>query len=165
MWLWIDVYENEIARVKPGQPVSFTISGTDPEGVGHAFVGEVTWVGTEVNDRTRTTRVRAELINASGRMRANQFGQAEIQVGTAHKVVVVPKAAVQRKDDVDVVFLPEAEQGARYRPQRVVSRPTDRDDVVEVTWGLKPGQRIVTKGSFLLKTEIMKGAIGAGCCQ
>src|SRR5262249_34970918 len=78
MWLWIDVYESDIAKVKPGQAVSFVISGSDPEGSGLASLGEVTWVGTEVNDRTRTTRVRAELGNPSGRLRANQFGQALI---------------------------------------------------------------------------------------
>lgn len=163
MWLWIDVYESDIAKVKPGQSLSFAISGTDPDGAGHAFVGEVTWVGTEVNSTTRTTRIRAELANASGRLRANQFGQAVIRVGSEHKAVVVPKDAVQRNKGADVVFLPEGE--ASYRPQRVVTRPTDRDDVLEVAWGLKPGQRVVTKGSFLLKTEIMKGAIGAGCCE
>jgi cobalt-zinc-cadmium efflux system membrane fusion protein len=163
MWLWVDVYESDIAKVKPGQAVSFSISGTDPEGAGHAFDGKVTWVGTEVNPTTRTTRIRAELANANGRLRANQFGQAVIQVGAEHKAVVVPKRAVQKNEGVDVVFLPEGE--GIYRPQRVVTRPTDRDDVLEVAWGLKPGQRVVTKGSFLLKTEIMKGAIGAGCCE
>jgi cobalt-zinc-cadmium efflux system membrane fusion protein len=164
MWLWVDVYESDIAKVAPGQAASFTISGTDPAGEGLAFVGVVTWVGTEVNPTTRTTRIRAELANPNGRLRANQFGQAEIQVGKEHKATVVPKAAVQRKDDVDLVFLPDDEPGS-FRAQRVVTRPTDRNDVVEVAWGLKPGQRVVTKGAFLLKTEIMKGAIGAGCCE
>jgi cobalt-zinc-cadmium efflux system membrane fusion protein len=164
MWLWIDVYESDIAKVSPRQPITFTISGTDPEDTGHAFLGEVTWVGTEVNDKTRTTRVRAELINPSGRLRANQFGQAVIQVAREHQAVVVPKEAVQRRDNVDLVFLPQDEPG-HYRAQRVVTRPTDRSDVVEIVWGVKPGQRVVSRGAFLLKTEIMKGAIGAGCCE
>jgi len=163
MWLWIDLYESDVARVAPGQPVSFTISGGDAGGEGFVSLGEVTWIGTEVNQTTRTTRVRAELANPNGRLRANQFGQAEIQVGKEHKAVVVPKEAVQRKDNVDLVFLPA--EANSYRPQRVTTRPTDRPDFIEVTWGLKPGQRVVTTGAFLLKTEIMKGAIGAGCCD
>jgi cobalt-zinc-cadmium efflux system membrane fusion protein len=170
MWLWVDVYESDIAAVAPGQPVVFTISGMDPagasqgQGQGPAFAGRVTWVGTEVNPTTRTIRVRAELANPGGRLRANQFGQAEIEVGKAHRAVVVPRQAVQRKDNVDLVFLPEG-GAASFRPQRVVTRPADRGDVIEVAWGLKPGQRVVTRGAFLLKTEIMKGAIGAGCCE
>ncbi len=160
MWLWIDIYESDITSVKPGQKVTFVVSGNDSP----AFSGTVNWVGTEVSQQTRTTRIRAELANPEGRLRANQFGQAEIQVGDEHKAVIVPKAAVQRKDGVDLVFLPQ-EEGGVYRPQRVMAKPTDRGDVLEVAWGLKPGQRVVTKGAFLLKTEIMKGAIGAGCCE
>ncbi len=163
MWLWIDVYESDIAKVKPGQAVSFAVSGTDPQDAGHASPGQVTWVGTEVNGKTRTARIRAELIHPDGRLRANQFGQAEIQIGSEHTAVVVPKEAVQRKDNMDVVFIPAGE--GTYRPQRVTTKPTDRSDVLEVTWGLKPSQRVVTRGAFLLKTEIMKGAIGAGCCE
>lgn len=164
MWLWIDLYEQDIAKIAVGQPVSFTISGADPTGEELAFPGEVTWLSTEVNDKTRTTRVRAEITNPKGRLRANQFGQAAIQIGSEHKATVVPKAAIQRKDGTDLVFLPLEEPGT-YRAQRVVTRSTDRNDVVEVAWGLKPGERVVTKGGFLLKTEIMRGAIGAGCCE
>lgn len=162
MWLWIDVYESDIPAVKPGQAVSFAISGASPE-EGVAASGRVTWVGAEVNEQTRTTRVRAELANADGRLRANQFGEATIRVGSEHWAVVVPKEAVQRDDGVDVVFIPAGE--GVYRPQRVTTRPTDRTDVLEVTWGLKPGERVVSRGAFLLKTEILKGAIGAGCCE
>ena len=162
MWLWIDVYESDIAKVKPGQAVSFSVMGSDPE-QGYATVGQVTWVGSEVNEQTRTTRVRAELGNPNARLRSNQFGEATIPIGSEHKAVVVPKEAVQRKDNVDVVFIPEGE--GVYRPQRVTTKATDRNDVLEVTWGLKPGQKVVSKGAFLLKTEIMKGAIGAGCCD
>jgi len=162
MWLWVDVYESDIAHVKPGQKLTFSVSGDEAGG----FAGTVNWVGAEVNQQTRTTRVRAELANPDGRIRANQFGRAEIQVGEPHKAVVVPKSAVQRKDDVDVVFIPDDEGGGGvYRPQRVVTKPTDRGDVLEVAWGLRPGQRVVTRGAFLLKTELMKGAIGAGCCK
>ncbi len=159
MWLWIDVYESDIADVEVGQNVAFRVSGNDA-----TFTGAVNWIGTEVNPRTRTTRVRAEVANPKGKLRANQFGQAEIQVGDEHKAVIVPKAAVQRKDDFNVVFLPQ-EEGGVYRPQRIIAKPTDRGDVMEVAWGLEPGQRVVTKGAFLLKTEIMKGSIGAGCCE
>ena len=162
MWLWVDVYESDIANVKTGQAVTFTISGASTDAA-PAITGKVTWVGAEVNEQTRTTRVRAELANPDGRLRANLFGEATIQVEDEHKVMVVPKEAVQRKDKVDVVFIPAGP--STFRPQRVMTRPTDRNDVLEVTWGLKPGQVVVTKGSFLLKTEIMKGAIGAGCCK
>jgi len=162
VWIWIDIYENDVAKVKPGQAVSFAVMGNDPE-QGYATVGQVTWIGTEVNEQTRTTRVRAELGNPNARLRAHQFGEATIQIGSEHKAVVVPKEAVQRKDSVDVVFIPEGE--GVYRPQRVTTKATDRGDVLEVTWGLKPGQEVVSKGAFLLKTEIMKGAIGAGCCK
>jgi cobalt-zinc-cadmium efflux system membrane fusion protein len=155
MWLWIDVYETEIAAVAPGQVVSFTISGTR----GPVFEGKVTWMGTEVNPTTRTTRVRAELPNPQGRLRANQFGQATIQVEDEHDALVVPRAAVQNDGDADLVFL--AEPDGSFRPQRVLARPTEADDRIEIAWGLKSGQSVVTTRSFMLKAELFKERLGA----
>jgi cobalt-zinc-cadmium efflux system membrane fusion protein len=159
MWLWIDVYEADADRLSVGQRVMFHI----PASGGPEFEGKITWVGAEVDSTTRTARARAEIDNAGGRLRANQFGQATIEVSAPHDVLVVPKAAVQTYGAAAVVFLP-FETGV-YRPQRIVTRPSNRPDAIEVVWGLKPGDPVVTNGSFWLKTEIMKGEIGAGCCE
>jgi len=155
MWVWIDVYEQDIASVDTGQAVTFTISGTREP----VFVGKVTWIGTEVNATTRTARVRAEVANPGGRIRANQFGQARIQIEPEHDALVVPRAAVQDDGEVRMVFLLLSE--GVYRPQKVVTAATDRDDVVEVVRGLEPGQRVVTTRAYILKSELFRDRLGA----
>lgn len=164
MWLWIDLYEPDVPLIELGQTVTFQPS-TSARALAEAegFQGRITWVGSEVDERTRTTKVRAVLESTGGRLRANLFGQAKIQVEPEHDAVMIPKAALQRHEGADLVFLPIAP--GRYRPQRVQIRPTDRPETVEVTWGLEPGDEVVTEGGFLLKTEILRGAIGAGCCE
>ena len=161
MWLWIDVYESEISSVASGERVTFTISGAGSGEAAPSFSGKITWIGTEVDPTTRTTKVRAEVANANGRLRAHQFGRAEIQVGAEHDAVIVPREAVQRRNREDLVFIPEAD--GTYRPQLVRVSRIGRRNLVEVTSGLKAGQRVVTTGAFLLKTETMKDALGAGC--
>jgi cobalt-zinc-cadmium efflux system membrane fusion protein len=159
MWAWIDIDESQVTQVEHGQEVTFTITGTDAP----VFSGHIDWISPEVNPTTRTIRVRAELDNIGGRLRANQFGQAEISVGAEHDAVFVPRAAVQTFGAAHLVFLPDAD--GRFRPQRVVTRATEAPDEVEVSWGLKPGQTVVTTGSFLLKTEILKDEVGQSCCK
>lgn len=154
MWLWIDVYEADVASVAVGQPVSFTISGTERP----VFTGKVTSVGMEVNPVTRTTRVRADLANDGGPLRANQFGWARVRVEPEHEALVVPSAAIQDDGKIPRVFLPLPD-GASFRPQAVATRPTDRGDRVEVVGGLRAGQRVVTKGAFLLLSELNKDTI------
>ena len=155
MWVWIDVYEHDIVAVASGQPVTFTISGTEEP----VFAGKVTWVGTEVNATTRTARVRAEVANPGGRLRANQFGQARVQVEPEHDALVVPRAAVQDDGEIKMVFLPLSE--SVYRPRKVKIVPTERDDVVEVVQGLEPGQRVVTARAYILKSELFRDRLGA----
>ncbi|HEX3450835.1 MAG TPA: efflux RND transporter periplasmic adaptor subunit [Isosphaeraceae bacterium] len=154
MWAWIDVYETDIAQVAPGQAVTFTISGTDSP----VFTGRVELIGAAVNPATRTIRVRAELANTDGKLRAKQFGQAEIQVGAEHETVVVPKEAVQSDGQNDLVFLSRPD-GA-FRPQRVKTRLMESPAEIEIEWGLVPGQRLVTTGAFLLKSEMFKAIFG-----
>jgi cobalt-zinc-cadmium efflux system membrane fusion protein len=154
MWAWIDVYETEIGQVAPGRAVRFTISGTDTP----VFTGHVELIGAAVNPATRTVRVRAELANTGGKLRAKQFGQAEIQVGNEHEAVNVSKDAVQNDGEADHVLLLQPD-GA-FRPQRVKTRPAETPAEVEVEWGLEPGQRVVTTGAFLLKAELLKAIFG-----
>jgi cobalt-zinc-cadmium efflux system membrane fusion protein len=155
MWVWIDVYEADVIAVRPGQPVAFVISGTEQP----VFEGRVTWMGTEVSPMTRTTRVRAELPNPDGRLRANQFGRARIRVEESHEAVVVPRSAVQHLNGVDFVFV--ARGDGSYRPQRILTRRAEDDDPVEVAWGLETGLKVVTTRSYTLKSEMLRDRLGA----
>ncbi len=160
MWLWVDVYEANVPVVARDQLIRFRILGAD----GTEFAGTITWVGAEVDPITRTTKIRAELDNHDGLLRANQFGQATIQVGAEHRAIQIPRDALQSYDKTNLVFLP-MEPGV-YRPQRVVvSEEESQPGTVEIAWGLQPGDQVVTRGAFLLKTELMKDSLGAGCCE
>lgn len=112
--------------------------------------------------RTRTAMARVRLGNADGALRANMFGRAQITVGGIEGVVTVPRAAVQRANGVDVVFVRLS--GTQFTTRRVTTGARG-DAWVEITQGVAAGEEVVTVGSFLLKTETLKGSIGAGCCE
>jgi cobalt-zinc-cadmium efflux system membrane fusion protein len=76
--------------------------------------------------------------------------------------VAVPRAAVQRANGADVVFVRLTD--TLYETRRVETG-TRTDGWVEITRGVAAGEDVVTVGSFLLKTETLKGSIGAGCCE
>ncbi len=155
MWAWIDIYEADIESVEVGQPVYFTISGTEsPE-----FHGKVDWIDTALNPTTRTIRVRAEMENPTGRLRANEFGRARIQVGAERQALFVPRDSVQTLGDSQVVFRPISAD--RYAPVRVKTAEADDPDQIQVLTGLKAGQSVVSTGAFLLKSELKQEVVAS----
>jgi cobalt-zinc-cadmium efflux system membrane fusion protein len=158
MWALLDVYESEAREVRAGQPVVLRVDGLP----GEAFGGEITWVSTQVDPHTRTLRARAELDNSDGALRANMFAQAIVSVHDRHETLVVPETAVQWEGCCNVVFVKKSDM--LYEPRKV-HLGSATGTVYEVLSGLSSGEEVVTQGSFLLKTEILKGSIGAGCCE
>lgn len=148
MWVWIDIDVAGAARVRPGQQVHFTIEGSD-----ETFPGLVELLEFAVNPTTKTIRVRAGLENPRGRLRANMFGRGSIDLNEPHDMTVVPTEAVQSYRGDSIVFLPSADK-VTFRPQRVGLLPVEQPGTIEVEWGLKPGDKVVTTGSFLLKSEL-----------
>jgi cobalt-zinc-cadmium efflux system membrane fusion protein len=158
MWGIVDVSEQDAAVVELGQPVSLTVESVP----GKTYHGEVLWVSPEVDPRTRTVDVRAAVDNPDGKLRANQFAEAEIGIAADRNSVVVPRDALQRLDDVFVVFIRESE--GVYEP-RVVEVVRRSGDLVQLGGGVEPGEQVVSTGAFLLRTELKRDAIGAGCCE
>ncbi|MDP7111650.1 MAG: efflux RND transporter periplasmic adaptor subunit, partial [Myxococcota bacterium] len=101
MWALLDVPEWDAAVVRTGQPVEVQVDGV----VGQTFQGEVTWVASEVDPRTRTVTARAEIDNPDGLLRAGQFAHATVQLTLPHDGATVPLDAVQRVGDEEVVFV------------------------------------------------------------
>ncbi len=157
VWAMCDVPEADASRIALGQKVLvITNNGTKQAGE-----GKITWIASEVDPRTRTVTARAEIDNSAGRLRANQFATAKIFIKSKLAGVTIPRAAVQRVSDMEVVFV-RTNRGV-YEP-RVIQRHGD-GDLILVEGRLKAGDAVVTTGAVLLRTEIMPGSIGAGCCE
>jgi cobalt-zinc-cadmium efflux system membrane fusion protein len=156
--LWIEgqVRETNASRLHVGQQVEFT---SDGRSLGR-IPGEIIWISNFLNmqSRTATVRVRPTI---SGTLRAHQFGRLHLPEGPSEASILVPRDAVQWEGCCNVVFVQEAAD--RYRPQKV-EIATGEGDHYRVVSGLTPEARVVVGGSFLLKTELKKGSIGAGCC-
>jgi len=158
MWLMADLYERDLVHLRPGLPVFFTVDGMP----GAGFEGELTWISSQVDDRTRTVRVRADLPNRDGLLRANMFGIARIVLHDNEEVVTVPVDAVQTDGCCQLVFVKESD--TVFQPRKIMLG-TSENGVVEVLKGLDEGEVVASAGSFLMKTEILKANIGAGCCD
>jgi len=154
LWLVAQAPERDAVRVRTGSPAEVTLAALP----GQKLRGEVNWVGGEVDPHSRTVPVRIVLANEGGRLKPGMFatawiGTAGLATGEEEKVVAVPAVALQRMEGQWVVFLPHGEGRFEVRP---VERGRDLGDEVVVLSGLKPGERVVVEGAFVLRAEAQK---------
>jgi cobalt-zinc-cadmium efflux system membrane fusion protein len=160
MWAMVDLGEADLAVVATGQDATVTADGLP----GRTFAGRLTWISAQVDPRARTIKARVELDNGGGMLRAHMFGRARIDAGGSRTAITIPKEAVQWEGCCNVAFVRALPDGTLLQPRRLVLA-FDAGDRYEVAAGLSPGDAVVTKGSFILKNEILKNSVGAGCCE
>jgi cobalt-zinc-cadmium efflux system membrane fusion protein len=94
----------------------------------------------------------AELKNDDAHYKPGMFVWVDLPQGQTRSALAVPEAAVMRHENVAFVFVPEGD--GRYR--RVNIEPgIAGGGFVEVKKGLELGQRVVSRGAFLLKSELL----------
>jgi cobalt-zinc-cadmium efflux system membrane fusion protein len=169
VWLTLQVRQEDAkllcardaAKGTPGQPVRFLPGGADRE-----VRGEVVWISTAIDEKTRTVQVRVDLPNPDGQLRAGTFGAGRIILREEPNAVVVPAESVQWEGDCHVIFIRDkdydAPSGFKVFHTRTV-RPGARDGAnVEIIAGVLPGERVVTRGSGLMRSELLKNNLGEG---
>jgi cobalt-zinc-cadmium efflux system membrane fusion protein len=158
MWAILEVPESDAALVQPGQKVTLRLDAWKGE-AREATVGRV---AASVDPQTRTVRVRVDLPNSDRRLKAGLFLRATIHVADPRQSLLIPESALQHAEGHPIVFVKEGD--ALYVPVAVETGAAVRGEV-EIVDGLAPGSEVVTVGAFLLKTEVLKESIGAGCCE
>src|SRR5262245_45537675 len=102
MWLTLSVREDDAKYVSLGQTVLFRPNSSAHES---EIRGAVAWISTSADDQTRTIKVRVELPNADGRLRANTFGTGRIVLREEPKAIVVPTEAIHWDGSCHVAFV------------------------------------------------------------
>lgn len=153
LWAIADVPEKDIPQVKTGLPVEVKVSPY-PDDV---FKGIVTYIGDQIDPSTRTVRVHTEVDNSLGKLKPEMFATVFIITDVVSNVLAIPGEAVQTDGNKKIVFIDKGNGGFE---KREVSLGRQVDSFYQVIDGIKPGEKIVTKGSFLLKSEAQKGKLG-----
>lgn len=161
VWVIANVPEGQINALRVGTQAEIRSAAMGP----NVVAGRVTYIDTTLNEETRTGRVRVEIANPGERLKVGMFVEVGFQAGAAGddsgatNELVIPDEAVQRIGDRTVVFIPkEGEQG--HFEVREVELGAIVDAYRRVLSGLSLGERVVSKGSFTLKTQLMKGEMG-----
>jgi multidrug efflux pump subunit AcrA (membrane-fusion protein) len=116
-------------------------------------------VGDTLDPQTRTVPVRITVANPATRLRPGMFATALINGPKTRTAVFAPEDALQDINGMTVVFV--TPDGTNFRAQ-AVRLGTRTEGRAEITEGLKPGDRIVVNGAFMLKSELLKGTMGDG---
>jgi cobalt-zinc-cadmium efflux system membrane fusion protein len=148
VWVLADVDETMLAHVAVGQRVTVRVASLpDAE-----LPATITYIGDRVDPTTRRLTVRCVTANPSGKLRAEMFASVDLGATATRPTIVVPAAALQDLDGKTVVFVESAPGTFQARTVRVGA---ERDGQVAVLEGLADGVRVVTAGSFLLKSELV----------
>ena len=163
MWLTLNVPLEEAARLAMGQPVRF-----HPDGNHGEVSGSLVWISTAADPETRMVMVRAELPNPSGRLRDETFGTGQIILREEQDAIVVPNEAVNWEGCCHVIFVRDKgyfdrEDSPKVFHIRTVRLGAKTKKFTEIIAGVFPGEVVATKGSDVLRAELLKNNLGEGC--
>lgn len=158
-----EIPEVSLAQVRIGQPAAITIAAFPTR----RFRGAVELLRDQLNPETRTVRAVIHVGNATRALRPGMYASVWIDVGGAATRssgtagLLVPETAIVNDGVERIVFVEVAPRTYERRVVRVESltpegslRPAERD--VRIADGLRPGERVVTHGAFVLKSELTK---------
>jgi membrane fusion protein, heavy metal efflux system len=152
LWVNAEVPERYLSSLKVGRNVNITVQAYGAT----VFSGRITHIGDSLNPETRTVEVRCETRNADGRLKPEMYATVSFEVGEIHDTLLIPTAAVQDIEGQTAVFVRESDTQFRPRQIRIGRQAGDETQVLE---GLKPGELVVSNGSFLLKSELLKSQV------
>ena len=145
LWLEAAVPEAQAGAVATGQRVDARLAAF----TGEVFHGRVAAVLPEADSQTRTLRVRIELPNPGGRLKAGMFAQVALS-GPPREVLVIPSEAVIRTGKRALVYLVDGP--GRFHPVEV-SPGAELGDKLVIQGGLEAGQQVVASSQFLIDSE------------
>jgi len=153
LWVVAEVKERDIAAVHLDEKAAFTVLAYP----GETFRGTVVRIGNRVESASRTLDVRIAVRNEDGRLKPGMFADVEIATTAVKDALIIPDKALQSDEEGWMVFV--ALNSTKFE-KHSVKTGLEQHGRVQVLEGLKEGEKVVTEGSFILKSEMLKGELG-----
>ncbi len=126
------------------------------------FAGELISVDSEMLEETRTLPVRVEIHNGNSLLRPGMFAKIRLFLETAQNQTLLPTSAVMEDEESRFVFK-QIEPELFLRQPVVTGRKVGDKTIIQS--GVAAGDVIVVEGAFLLKSDVLREKMGAGCAD
>ena len=144
VWVLANVYENQLAYVHVGDPVSIKTDAY-PD----VFNGRISFMGAALDATSRTLQARIDTKNPAGRLKKDMYVTATVVAGKIDNALLVPDAAVLRDaENEPFVYVATGQDQFARRP---VKLGQSSDGKTQVVSGLQPGERVAGDGSLFLQ--------------
>ncbi len=149
VWVLFDLYESELAWVKEGNEIEYTVNSLP----GETFTGKISFIDPLINSQTRVASARVEVSNKDGRLKPEMFvsGIVKNKIGKVDsKEIVIPKSAVLWTGKRSVVYMKE---DSGFKMRQITLGPALGDAYIVVE-GLEIGEEIVSNGTFTIDAAV-----------
>jgi membrane fusion protein, heavy metal efflux system len=144
VWVLANVYENQLAYVHVGDPVTIKTDAY-PD----AFHGRISFMGAALDATSRTLQARIDTKNPEGRLKKDMYVTATVVAGKIDNALLVPDAAVLRDaENEPFVYVAAAQDQFARRPVKLGQSSEGKTQVIG---GLQPGERVAGDGSLFLQ--------------
>ncbi|MHB8790361.1 MAG: efflux RND transporter periplasmic adaptor subunit [Desulfobulbaceae bacterium] len=157
VWVMADVKEDDLTAAANAFGGAARV-----EALGRTFNGRLDTITGRISEKTRTAKARFSVDNSDGQLRPGMFVSVRLQLSGTGETLAVPKVAVLADEGRTFVF---THKEGDYWVRRPVTLGGRFDGMVEILSGLTEGQKIITDGSFLLKSDVLRSKMGAGCAD
>ena len=149
LWVIADVFEHDLPLVSEGMQGEIVVAPYPTE----TFSGRLTTIYDIVDAKSRTIKTRFEVENRQGKLKPEMFATVNVRALFGGKSLKVPSLSVMDKRNEKYVFVAVNDTTFEQRP---VTIGFETLIYTEILGGLKAGERVVTKGTFYLKSELAK---------
>ena len=146
VWILINIYQNDVAYVHVGDPV--TIENESYPGAVH---GKIEYISPALDPNTRTLQARIEAPNPGERLKKEMYVTAQVQAGVIQNALFVPNSSVLRDEqNMPYVYL---QTGKSQFARRDVTLGETQAGKTQILTGLQANDRVIGDGSLFLQFQ------------
>jgi cobalt-zinc-cadmium efflux system membrane fusion protein len=163
VWVWADLYERDIAKVMRAQSEARLSANVSVRAYpGEEFTGTLDFVSPAMDEASRTVKLRIEVPNADKRLLAGMFAAVKVFLPSPEETTVLPQTSVLEDEGRSFVFVRHHDDYYVRRPVKLGRAWAGR---VEISGGVTGGEMVVSDGAFLMKSDVLRSKMGAGCAD
>jgi cobalt-zinc-cadmium efflux system membrane fusion protein len=164
VWVWAGVHSRDLGKLLAAEKRgAIAVEVAVDAFPGRTFNGMLDYVGATMSEQTRTVKVRAKIDNSGMELRPGMFCKATLSLDNGQEdVLAVPLSAVFADEGKSFVFKHWKDD---FYVRQDVSKGRVFSGMVEILDGLQAGETVVAEGAFLLKSDVLREKMGAGCAD